>query len=80
MAECRICGVSNTIVTENAALSIKLDEAETRIDDLEQALTGDVTEPSQIQFFRPYVRRVNLPPNSIQTSQTKEQYHAKEER
>lgn len=86
MGKCRICGVSNTIVAENSALSTKLDEAELRIADLEQVLTGDVTSPEQIQFYRPYARRVNLPPNSIEIthtieiSQAKEQEHEKAER
>lgn len=80
MGKCRICNVSSEIIAENAALSTKLDEAELRIADLEQALTGDVTSPEQIQFFKPYKRRSSLPPNSIQLSQTKEQEHAKEER
>ena len=72
MSECRICGVTNTIIAENAALQIENDEMKIRIDDLEQELTGDVAQPEQIEFFRPYKRRVNLQPPSIQLSKTKE--------
>lgn len=61
MDKCRICDVSSTIVAENAALSTKLDEAEVHISDLEQALTGDVTKPEQIIFFRPYQKRPRRP-------------------
>jgi len=61
MPECRTCGVSDGIITENASLSTKLDEAEVRIEDLEQALSGDVCSPEQIQLFKPYQKRPRRP-------------------